>query len=165
MALTQHEIVSQLDLQPHPEGGFFKEVYRSAEAIPAEALPADFEGPRNYSTSIYFMLTAQSFSAFHRIRQDEIWHFYLGQPIELHWLTPDGEHHEVRVGSNLSQGEALQVVVPAGAWFAARVLQDFALVGCTVAPGFDFADFELAHRDKLIEEFPQHKDLIERFTR
>ncbi|UCS94572.1 cupin domain-containing protein [Echinicola marina] len=161
------QIIEKLGLEPHPEGGFFKEVYRSTGEIDQGSLSEDFIGKRNYSTSIYFMLTSDTFSAFHRIHQDEIWHFYKGSPIRLHCLSPDGIHEEFIIGSDLENGQVPQLIVPAGYWFAAEVLEEntFALVGCTVSPGFDFRDFELAEREKLAEAYPDHKTLIEQFTR
>ena len=154
--------IDELRLQPHPEGGWFRETYRAAEAVPAGALPPRFAGPRVFSTSIYFLLPAGAFSAFHRIRSDEVWHFHDGDALELHLLHPDG-HHEVRpVGPG-----AFQAVAPAGCWFGARVAAGgrYALVGCTVAPGFDFADFELARRGDLLSQFPARADIIRTLTR
>lgn len=163
--LTKEELINELSLKPHPEGGFFKEIYRSQEVIPQSALSEKYNGDRNCCTAIYFMLTADTFSAFHRINQDEIWHFYQGSVIDLHLISPEGEHDLIRVGSNILNGEVPQYVVPAGYWFAAKVNEGFALVGCTVSPGFDFDDFELAKREELADRFPQHKDLITAFTR
>ncbi|WP_215225484.1 cupin domain-containing protein [Echinicola shivajiensis] len=161
------QIIKKLGLEPHPEGGYFKEVYRSEGEVHQGSLPEGIIGNRNYSTSIYFMLTSDTFSAFHRIKQDEIWHFYMGSPIRLHCLSPDGIHEEFLIGSDLLNGQIPQLVVPAGDWFAAELIEQnsFTLVGCTVSPGFDFRDFELAERERLSGEFPQHKALIERFTR
>jgi len=151
-------LVDALNLQPHPEGGFFRELYRSTENIPAESLPSDYHGARSVSTAIYFLLPGNMISAFHRLRSDEIWHFYIGDPIQLHLLHPDGRYEAVRVGQDLLHGERCQVLIPAGSWFAAQVSRGdgWALIGCTVAPGFDFADFELAKRAELLARFPQH---------
>ena len=151
-------IISRLQLQPHPEGGFFRETYRSTGEI-------NFNGVRNYSTCIYFLLTADTFSAFHRIKQDEIWHFYDGSVIELHQISPDGKHGTILIGSDFENGEIPQYVVPAGYWFGATVHGEYGLVGCTVSPGFNFQDFELANRDKLLDQFPQHYDIIYQLTR
>lgn len=160
------QIIQHLQLQPHPEGGYYKEIYRSNLSIPESALPEGFEGARNCCTGIYFMLTADTFSAFHRIKQDEIWHFYQGTTIELHMISPKGEHTLVKVGHDFINGEVPQAVVPAGYWFAAEVVGgEFALVGCTVSPGFDFQDFELADREGLTSFFLKHEELIRRFTR
>jgi len=165
--MDHKKIVEVLGLQPHPEGGYYKEVYRSKGDISQGCLDGQFEGARNYSTSIYFMLTSDTFSAFHRIKQDEIWHFYQGSPIRLHTISPAGLHQEHTIGSDILNGQQPQMVVPAGYWFAAEVVEKdaFALVGCTVSPGFDFRDFELADQDSLIDEFPEHAELIGEFTR
>ncbi len=167
MAAKQALLIEHLDLQPHPEGGFYKEVYRSAECIPTSALADKYIGDRNVCTSIYFMLTSETFSAFHKINQDEIWHFYQGTPIELHIISPQGEHQKIMIGHAFEKGEIPQVVVPAHHWFAAKVFEEnsFSLVGCTVAPGFDFRDFELAKENQLALVYPQHKKIIKAFTR
>ncbi|WP_298236887.1 cupin domain-containing protein [uncultured Algibacter sp.] len=161
------QIVNKLQLAPHPEGGFFKEVYRSKEVINKDSLNSDFSSERNYSTSIYFLLTSNSFSAFHRINQDEIWHFYKGSPIKLHIISQEGDYWNVIIGSNIENDELLQYTVLAKHWFAAEVIKNdnYSLVGCTVAPGFDFKDFELANRSKLISIFPQHENIITKLTR
>lgn len=154
--------IDELRLQPHPEGGWFRETYRSADSIPAAALPPRFAGARAFSTSIYFLLPAGAFSAFHRIRSDEVWHFHDGDALELHLLHPDGRHEVRPVGPG-----AFQAVAPAGCWFGARVAAGgrYALVGCTVAPGFDFADFEMARRGDLLSQFPACADIIRALTR
>ncbi|MBD8488903.1 cupin domain-containing protein [Echinicola sp. CAU 1574] len=160
-------IIDKLGLEAHPEGGYFKEVYRSMGKIDSANLPEGMEGKRNYATSIYFLLTSDTFSAFHRIKQDETWHFYIGSPVRLFTISPKGEFQQYIIGSDIWNGAFLQFTVPAGYWFAAELVEkeSFALVGCTVAPGFDFRDFELAEREKLASEFPQHKELIKRLTR
>ena len=165
----KNELVRLLRLKPHPEGGFYRESYRSAEFI---LLPEDESHPagkRNFSTAIYYLLTANTFSAFHRIRQDEIWHFYDGGPLDLHVLTRDGKYRHFVLGNNLIQGQRPQVVVNGGDWFAASVAgenrEGYTLVGCTVAPGFDFADFELARRETLLRAYPAHRQVIIDHTR
>lgn len=160
------EIIRRLDMKPHPEGGYFKESYRSAGIIQGSSLPKGITGKRNYATCIYFLLTSEAFSAFHRIRQDEIWHFYDGSPIVLHKIFETGVHSKFIIGNDLSQGQAPQLVVPAGIWFGAEVMNEnsFSLVGCTVSPGFDFVDFELPTRQELVALFPQHEKVIERLT-
>ncbi len=161
--------IERLDLRPHPEGGYFRETYRASEQVAADALPARFEGARAFGTAIYFLLTRDAFSAFHRIRSDEIWHFYAGDPITLAILDADGKGRLATqsLGRDPARGEFPQAVIPAGAWFAAEVASAgrFALVGCTVAPGFDFADFELGERARLRDRYPQHRGVIERLTR
>ncbi|MFY0688455.1 MAG: cupin domain-containing protein [Cyclobacteriaceae bacterium] len=157
------EIVKQLDLLPHPEGGFYRETYRSkGNFIPKQL---EIESERSYSTAIYFMLTKGSFSAFHRIKQDEIWHFYAGHPIKLHMISPNGHYTSQLIGINFAQGELPQFMVPANYWFASEVKDHYALAGCTVAPGFDFEDFDLADRQALIKSFPDHHEIITRLTR
>jgi len=139
--MTANEWIERLGLLPHPEGGWFKEVYRSSEQIAEDALPERFGGGRSFSTAIYFLLNAGEVSRLHRIRQDEVWHFYDGDALHLHRIRPDGEHIEHLVGR--SGGALPMAVVPAGDYFGAEVAGDgYSLVGCTVAPGFDFADFE-----------------------
>jgi predicted cupin superfamily sugar epimerase len=149
--------IAELRLRPHPEGGFYRETHRSAESV------ATSRGERSALTSIYFMLTGDSFSAFHRIRSDEAWHFYRGDPIAIELLHDDGTH-ERRL---LSSTGVPQTVVPAGVAFASHleVAGGFALVGCDVAPGFTFDDFTLCDRDELIAAHPSHAALIARLTR
>ena len=159
-------IINQLKLQKHPEGGYFRETYRSKGEINFTESD-DLSGNRNYSTCIYFLLTSEQFSSFHRIKQDEIWHFYSGSAIRLFMISPQGDLTEHIIGNDLLQGQNPQLVVPANHWFAAEIVEpnSFALVGCTVAPGFDFSDFELANRQELSIQFPQHQSLIEKLTR
>jgi uncharacterized protein len=159
--------IDKLKLIAHPEGGYYRETYRSELTIAREALPPQFTGARLASTAIYFLLEGENFSAFHRLRSDELWHFYAGSSISVHVIEPDGSHSQIRVGSNPEDGDVLQAAVKAGRWFASRVRdpRSFALAGCTVAPGFDFADFELGKRSELIRLYPQHRKLIEQLTR
>lgn len=164
---TVSDWIDHLHLEPHPEGGFYRERYRADLQVPQTALPPHFDGPREASALIDFCLPGDSFSALHRIRQDELWHFLAGTPLILHQIMPDGTYKRQVLGPGLEDGMDLQAVVPAGYWFGATVRDPdgYALVGCTTAPAFDFADFELADRRALIEQFPQHRDLIERLTR
>ncbi len=159
--------IEQLGLQPHPEGGFFKEIYRSSEEIDVESLPPRFNGCRNFATSIYFLLGKNDFSAFHRIAGDELWHFYSGSPLTVYVIDNDGNLEEINLGSDLENGQKFQAVVKAGCWFGSKLTAEgeFALVGCTVAPGFDFEDFEMAKRADLLDQFPQHRKIIEVLTR
>ncbi len=159
--------IDKLGLQAHPEGGYYREVYRAQEAIAGSHLPARFGGARLFSTSIYFLLCRGQFSALHRIKSDELWHFYAGDPLRISVIGPSGAARELLLGPSLHRGESFQQVVPAEAWFGAALesASEFALVGCTVAPGFDFADFELADRARLLAEFPQHEALVTRLTR
>ncbi len=159
-------LIQELKLQPHPEGGFFSEIYRSHEMIERGSLPKRYTGNRSFSTSIYFMLLKEQVSLFHCILSDEIWHFYKGSPVIIHCLDKKG-YKSVKLGNNLSNNEKFQFVIKAGTWFAAEVenKNSFSLVGCTVSPGFDFSDFELARRSKLLTSFPNLNDLIIRFTK
>lgn len=160
--------VEKYAMQPHPEGGFFVETYRSAESIDHSALPTRFKGSRSFSTGIYFLLESPHFSAFHRIQADEMWHFYAGSALDVYVIFPeDGRLEVIKLGPDPDQGEVFQAVVPAGTWFASRPASNnsYALVGCTVAPGFDFADFEMADRAALTSEFPQYTRLINELTR
>lgn len=163
---TVQELVKRLELVRHPEGGWFRETYRSSEMIPARALPHRFGGGRAFSTAIYYLLESSDISALHRIKSDEVWHFYAGSALQIHCLFPDGSYQELRLGADPAAGEPFQVVVPAGCWFGAELAQEgFALVGCTVAPGFDFSDFEMAEAGLLCDRYPLYADLIMRMTR
>jgi len=164
--MTALDYIKHLNLAPHPEGGYYKETYRATENIPNAGLPARF-GPtrdRSFATAIYFLLPAGVFSAFHCIKSDEGWHFYAGGSIFIHVIDPSGRYTRLPLGPNLANGETFQAMVPAGAWFAAEPAPGtaFALVGCTVAPGFDFADFQMAKAEKLIQLCPEHGELINR---
>ncbi|GGE17583.1 cupin domain-containing protein [Psychroflexus salis] len=156
-------IIQKLGLQKHPEGGYFKETYRSNKNVFVE----DLDGKRNFSTCIYFLITNEAYSAFHKVSQDEIWHFYEGSCIHLHLISPDGTFRMQKIGNAWNAGELPQFVVPAQTWFAAEVIQTkaYALVGCTVSPGFDFKDFQLADKKQLLEEYPEHEQIIDRLTR
>lgn len=156
-----NDIVERLELKAHPEGGYYREVYRSAEKIEKEALPGRFPGGRNFMTSIYFLLKDGYFSAFHRIKSDELWYFHKGADLIIHIINKDGSYTCCEMGMD----KLLQCAIPEGSWFAAETAGQYSLVSCAVAPGFDFADFELAERDKLISEFPNHKELIHSFCR
>lgn len=159
--------IQKLSLQPHPEGGFYRQTYRADLILPQQALPPRFTGPRAASTAIYFLLQGENFSAFHRLRSDELWHFYVGAPLVVHLIGESGNYSKILLGSDPEAGEELQPVVKAGCWFASQVGdgESFALVGCTVAPGFEFADFELAKREELTKRYPRHRELIEKLTR
>lgn len=161
------KIVQKLDMNSHPEGGFYKETYRSEGVIPQQILSKEFKGERNYCTAIYFLLTSDNFSAFHKINQDEIWHYYEGSSLFVHVIDLEGKYHRYSVGINLDEGELPQLAVPAGCWFASSVKKEdsYSLVGCTVSPGFDFDDFELGDKKDLIQQFPEYKDVITQYTR
>ena len=162
------ELINHYTLGPHPEGGFFRQTYIAEECILSASLPKRFDGNRPFSTAIYFLLPFGNFSAFHCIKSDEVWHFYEGCPLNIHVIHPNGDYECLKLGSNLKNGESYQLVVPANAWFASEPVGDpgsFALVGCTVAPGFDFADFELANAEVLVNQYPLHQQLIRRLCR
>ncbi len=155
-------IVQLLGLAPHPEGGFYRETHRGALAL--TGLPHG--APRSAHTAIYFLLPAGVFSAFHRVASDEVWHHYDGDALELHVIDDAGIHEIVLLGRDLAAGERPQHVVPAGAWQAAIPRGErFTLCGCTVAPGFDFADFAMPPRAELLSAFPAHADVVTRLTR
>ena len=155
------EIVEKLGLQEHPEGGFYKETYRSNQTI-----ETDKNVYRNISTAIYFLLENENKSLFHRIKSDELWFFHQGEALEIVFIK-EGVLNTIILGNNLENGEVVQATIPANTWFASRVknLKGYSFVSCTVAPGFDFADFELAKREDLINEFPNLKKTIEKFTK
>ena len=158
--------IKKLALEPHPEGGFFRQTYKADLLIARDILPG-FDGHRSASTAIYFLLEGKNFSAFHRLRSDEVWHFYAGSPLCVQVIDPAGKHACVRMGNDPEAGQVFQAVVRAGCWFASHVedWNSWALVGCTVAPGFEFADFEMAKRSELLKQYPRHRELIERLTR
>jgi len=165
--LTAERIVELLGLEPLPrEGGRFAESYRAGEGTAAAALPARYGGARRFSTAIYYLLTPDAFSALHRLRSDEVFHFYLGDPVEMLQLRPDGSGALLRLGTDLAAGERPQVVVPRGVWQGARLAAGgrLALLGCTVAPGYEPEDFEAGRRDDLIAGWPEFRDLIVRLT-
>jgi len=161
------QIVERLGLRPHPEGGFFREVYRSSVELAHPGVPAQHDNQRCGGSLIYFLLGSGDFSAFHRVCwTDEIWHLYSGGPIELHLIEPGGRYEQRLLASDLANGEPT-TVVPAGWWQAARLGSccTFGFGGCTVAPGFEVADFEMPARGELLARYPQHAEIIESLTR
>jgi len=166
--LTADQIREILRLQPHPiEGGYFVETYRSAQSFPAGVLPVSYHGERSAATAIYYLLTPDTFSALHRLRTDEIFHFYLGDPVEMLQLTPDGAGHTIILGQDIAAGMRLQHVVPAGTWQGSRLVPGgkFALLGTTMSPGFDPRDYESANRRELLARYPRQAEMIQRLTR
>lgn len=164
---SAEELIRHLGLVPHPkEGGFFRETYRAAESYSASALPTRYQGPRSASTAIYYLLTPNTFSALHRLQTDEIFHFYLGDPIRILQLDPDGRGRTIVLGSKILEGQQLQVAVSRGLWQGSCLEPGgtFALVGCTVAPGFEFADYESGDRQTLQTQYPAFADLIHKLT-
>jgi predicted cupin superfamily sugar epimerase len=162
--LTADELIALLDLKPLPlEGGYYRETYRSADVLPAAALPARYGTDKSAGTAIYYLLTSDTFSALHRLPTDEVYHFYLGDPVEMLQLWPDGSGRVVTLGQDVRAGQLLQAVVPRGVWQGSRLRAGgtFALLGTTMAPGFDFADFEAGERRKLVARYPDHAPLIQ----
>jgi uncharacterized protein len=159
--------IEKLNLTQHIEGGAFREVYRSSLTIPRGSLPVFFQGDRNVATSIYFLLGKGEFSAFHRIASDECWHFYFGDPLLIYEIGHTGGLTLHRLGNDPEKGESFHTVIRAGSWFASVPAEgsDYSLVGCTVSPGFDFAEFELADRQVLTQQYPEHGELIRGLTR
>jgi predicted cupin superfamily sugar epimerase len=156
------KLVDILGLLPHPEGGFYRETFRSSVTL--AGLPDG--APRAASTAIYFLLPAGAFSALHKVASDEAWHHYDGDPVDLHLIDDAGAHSVVRLGPDVARGERPQHVVPAGMWQAAVPTGDrYALCGCTVAPGFDFADFAMPSRAELVTLFPKLADVVAKLTR
>lgn len=158
--------IETLRLAEHPEGGYFRRTYRAKEEILQEHLPARYSGPRVFSSAIYYLLPGDRVSAFHRLRSDEMWHFYAGSPLIIYVIEPDGRLVEKRLGNNPGRGESFQHLMEAGNWFGAAVTDpaSYALVGCTVAPGFEYEDFEMARLEELTALFPEHRSLLMRLT-
>jgi len=159
--MNAKEIIEKLELIEHPEGGYYKETYRSSQRI-----ETDFKETRNICTAIYFLLENDNRSVFHRLQSDELWFFHLGEPLEI-LLIIDGKVNIIALGNRPDRGEVLQAMIPANTWFASGVkdANGYSLVSCTVAPGFDFADFELAKKNDLIKEYPDLKETIQKYTK
>lgn len=155
---TIEQIVSLYNLKPHPEGGFYNETYRSATGFETK------QGARVASTAILFLITSDSISHFHRLTADEGWHYHLGDPLRLLEITAEGELIETIMGRDILSGQKLQHIVPAGNWFASTSKGAYSLVGCTVSPGFEFSDFEMAKKEDLKALFPAHTQIIEEFS-
>lgn len=159
--MTANELITQLQLTAHPEGGYYAETYRSAEST------LNKKGDqRNTCTAIYFLLKDDDISNLHRIQSDELWFFHQGDPLEIVFIQ-DGKASSIVLGNNLQNGEVPQAMIPANVWFGSKLKNSngYALVSCTVAPGFDFQDFELAERNQLLKEYPHLHVLITAFTR
>ena len=168
--MSLDEIIQLLKLQPLPgEGGMFAESYRSKESIPEGGLPARYSGLRSTGTAIYYLLTddRDSFSALHILKTDEIYHFYLGDPVEMLLLLPDGSSKQIILGQDLVNGQSVQFTVPAGTWQGSHLVEGgrFALMGTTMAPGFDPSDFRLGERSELLSGWPQEAERIRHLTR
>ncbi|NQX68250.1 cupin domain-containing protein [Paenibacillus alba] len=158
--------ISKLELIAHPEGGYYKRTYQAEEQISDQELSVQFTGQRLLYTSIYFLLQSHDVSHFHRLKSDELWYFHAGSPLTIHVIHENGSYEEVKLGLNLENGETPQYLVPKNAIFGSSVMRNntFSLVGCMVSPGFDFQDFELLAQDDLLQQYPQHKDIIKRLA-
>ncbi len=166
--MTAPEIIAMLNMRPLPEeGGYYVETYRSDDSLPRRVLPDRYSGDRAVATAIYYLLTPETFSAFHRLASDEIYHFYRGDPVELTQLRPDGTGETLLLGPALEGGMRPQVVVPQGVWQGSRLSPGgrFALLGTTMAPGFDRADYQHGARHALLQAFPAHREIILKLTR
>jgi uncharacterized protein len=166
--VTADEIKKLLHLEPHPcEGGSFIQTWRSEETIAQASLPSRYGGARQAGTCIYYLLEPGSFSEIHRLASDEIFHFYLGDPVEMLQLAPDGAAQTFVIGNDLARGQHPQLLVPKNVWQGSRLLPGgkVALLGCTVIPGFDYADYESGARSELMREYPQSAELIQALTR
>jgi hypothetical protein len=155
--------IKKLKLQKHPEGGYFTNTYASDKKI---NLP-EYEGFRSTCTAIYYLLTGNQFASFHKIRSDEIWHFYSGSSLTLHVIDSKCEMEQILVGPNFDKGERFQTTIKSGSWFAASIndKKSYSLVGCTVSPGFDYRDWKLGDRSKLLKMYPQYRQMIKKYTR
>ena len=165
--MTADEIKRLLGMTPHAEGGCYVRTYRSDEMIGAEALPSRYGGARRTGTVIYYLLEAGVFSEMHRLRSDETYHFYLGDPVEMLHLGPDGSGKRLLLGNDLNAGLRPQAVVPHGVWQGSRLVAGgrVALMGCTVSPGFEYEDYERGSREELKKQYPQWTEMIEELTR
>jgi predicted cupin superfamily sugar epimerase len=165
--ISAEEIIQRLGMQPHPEeGGYFVQTYKSEELISKLALPDRYPSARAFGTAIFYLLTPDTFSALHRLASDEIFHFYLGDPVTMLQLHPDGSSQVATLGQDILQGQRLQVVVPRGTWQGSLLKEggEFALLGCTVAPGFEYEDYEASLREELLQQYPDQRELILRLT-
>lgn len=158
---SKKRIIDQLKLVVHPEGGYYKEVYRS----PGKFYPPEMNASRNYLTSIYFLLEKGNVSHFHVIKSDELWYFHSGDPCLVHVIKPDGEYQQITLGLNLNEGELPFAAVRAGDVFGSESLGEFSFVSCAVAPGFDFNDFKLFTTAELVAKYPSHERIIRKFTK
>lgn len=167
MNVSAQHWVDLLDLTAHPKGGYFKENYRSNKWVEKNAVADQNAEKQNFATAIYFLLTSNTFSPFHRIKSDEIWHFYEGSSLTIYVIETNGKLRTIRLGKYPTKDQVFQAVIPKDAWFAAKVDEEegYVLAGVTVLPGFDFVDFELADKKKLINDYPQHEELISQLTK
>ena len=159
--------IQHLDLKPHPEGGFYKEMYRSNIEVSGKELPVGYHSQRRLATSIYYLLRSEDISRLHRLRSDELWYFHTGSTVTVYYIDTEGKKHKNLLGNNPDKAEHLSVLIPGGTLFCAEVAEpeSFGLVSCVVTPGFEFEDFEMFEKDDLIQAFPKHLELIEKFSK
>ncbi|MBN1115707.1 MAG: cupin domain-containing protein [Bacteroidales bacterium] len=157
--------ISHLGLKPHPEGGFYNEIFRSSVKIPKEELPIGYKSSRRVATSIYFLLRSGDISRLHRLRSDEIWYYHTGGPVKIVYIDKEGHKHKKFLGCNIEKAEEPCILISAGNIFAAEpVEQDsYCLMSCVVAPGFEFEDFEMFPKDELMQSYPKLSDIIEKY--
>jgi predicted cupin superfamily sugar epimerase len=166
--MTAEQIIRLFDMKSlTQEGGYYVETYRAAEQIKKAALTVNLSGDRNIATAILYLLTSDTFSALHRLKSDEIFHFYLGDPVTMLQLHTDGRSEIITLGNDILNGQKIQIIIPKNTWQGAFVNEggQFALMGCTVTPGFDPDDYQQANREQLVKQYPSRKDLITRLTR
>jgi predicted cupin superfamily sugar epimerase len=168
MEISADEMKRLLRLEPHPcEGGWFRQTWKAEETIPQDALPERYSAARSAGTAIYYLLEPDTFSEMHKLASDEVFHFYLGDPVEMQQLWPDGTGRRIVLGSDIANGQLLQTVVPREVWQGSRLIDGgrFALLGCTVSPGFDYADYVSGKRNELVRQWPDWEQMIEKLTR
>jgi uncharacterized protein len=158
--------IQNLNLIPHPEGGFFREIYRSNLEIDQKFLPYGIKGSRRLCTSIYYLLRSKDISKLHRLKSDELWYYHYGSTLKIVMIDQEGNKHTKFLGANAEKSEHLQIEIPAGTIFGALITEEesYCLVSCVVSPGFDFNDFEIFDREDLIQAYPKHIDVINRLT-
>lgn len=159
------QIIENFDMKPHPEGGYYVENYRSNIIIAEKNLPESFSGRRPTATSILYLLPQGKFSAFHKLKQDELWYYHAGEGPVLHCISPDHTYTKYTMGSGIKQNDLPQIIIPAGTFFAAEAINKYAFCGCVVTPGFDFADLDMPSTTQLVKMFPEHETLIRRLTK
>lgn len=163
--VTKEYWIQHLDLKPHPEGGFFKEVYRSTIGVSKDELPVGYKSARRLSTSIYYLLRSGDISRMHRLKSDELWYYHFGSSLKVIYIDHEGKKHTKILGNNPEKAEYFHILIPAGNIFAAEVIDpdSYSLISCVVSPGFEYEDFELFSKDDLLQAYPKHADLFEKY--
>lgn len=158
--------IQKLSLSPHPEGGYFKETFIASDIINTDNLQRNYKGPKKAYTAIYFLLRSSQVSRLHRLKSDELWNYHYGSPITIHIIDSNGNYCEKKLGPNPDNKESFQIIIKGGCWFGVTVDEknSYSLTGCFVSPGFDYIDFELAKREKLIKKYPEHSSIIKKLT-